>query len=261
MKYLSILKVSFQEQAAYPARFFATSLFSLVVLTMFFFLVQAWYLDQAMVAGFGKIDMLTYYAVTFLLVQLTVSGSVAKTISQGIQSGELSTFLIKPVSYNGYLFCKQLLVKGLKTAIPMMVVIGLLVMTPELFSVPKQLDLFLISVVLATLINYFVYASIGTVAFWTVSSSGILQIFSRLLDVLGGSLFPLDLLPGWVQQLLEYLPFQYMHYVTVAIYLGRFESRQAVEAVLVQALWCVVLAFVYAYFWRKGSRRYDAVGN
>ena len=67
-----------------------------------------------------------------------------------------------------------------------------------------------LSVCLAFLLDGLGHLIVGLSAFWLEDTSGLYLIYTRLTMILGGMLIPLDLFPGWLKNLVVYLPFPYL---------------------------------------------------
>jgi ABC-2 type transport system permease protein len=81
-------------------------------------------------------------------------------------------------------------------------------------------------------------------------------------SVLGGQIFPLDLLPDWIYRAAKFLPFYYQMYFPGAIITGRIND----PAVIVQSLgielcWALALLGLAQLLWVRGLRRHTAVGG
>jgi ABC-2 type transport system permease protein len=120
---------------------------------------------------------------------------------------------------------------------------------------------FLISTVLTALLQFFMSYTMAMLAFWVLEVSTFIFILFAFEFIASGHLFPLDILPHGIQQVLYFTPFPYQLYFPVSIYMGKTVGRQLVAGLAIQALW-VATAYVFARFaWRRGVRRYSAVGG
>ena len=82
-----------------------------------------------------------------------------------------------------------------------------------------------------------------------------------VVTVLGGQVFPLDLMPPAIFNASRFLPFFYQMYFPAAILTGRVGLPMALQGLGLQFAWVVVLLLVAEYLWRRGLRRYTAVGG
>jgi ABC-2 type transport system permease protein len=74
-------------------------------------------------------------------------------------------------------------------------------------------------------------------------------------------MFPLDILPPTVRQILDFTPFPYQLFLPVGIYLGKITGAALVKGLIVQAAW-VIGAYVLARLaWARGIKKYAAAGG
>ena len=142
-----------------------------------------------------------------------------------------------------------------------MVFATLVILKINLFSPPHLPLLFIVSLGLGALVNLYVYSLVGSIAFWTVNVWRIISIYGRMADILSGSLFPLDFLPQKAGTLVGLLPFKYIHYAPISIYLGKADISAAFKIIAIQTAWVIILSLLYKWVWGRGLRKYDAVGQ
>ena len=71
----------------------------------------------------------------------------------------------------------------------------------------------------------------------------------------------LELVPGKLFAVLSLLPWTYTTYFPLQVYLGRVTPTQAAQGLGMQAFWIAALVGIAALMWRRGLRRYEAVGG
>jgi ABC-2 type transport system permease protein len=79
--------------------------------------------------------------------------------------------------------------------------------------------------------------------------------------ILGGQMFPLDLLPDWIFRISQWLPYYYQMYFPTAIFTGRLDQSEALSGLAIQAFWVVALLGLAQLLWTRGLRRHTAVGG
>ena len=98
-------------------------------------------------------------------------------------------------------------------------------------------------------------------AFWVLEVSTFIFILFALEYLASGHLFPLDILPPGLEQVLYFTPFPYQLYFPVSIYMGKTTGAEMVRGLFLQGLW-VIAAYALARFaWRRGIKKYSAVGG
>ena len=98
-------------------------------------------------------------------------------------------------------------------------------------------------------------------AFWLLEISTFIFILFAFEYLASGHLFPLDVLPPLVKQVLFLTPFPYQLYFPISIYMGKVAGADLWQGLLVQLLW-VLLAYKFARFmWARGVKKYSAFGG
>ena len=79
--------------------------------------------------------------------------------------------------------------------------------------------------------------------------------------VAGGHLFPLNILPPVVAEVLFYTPFPYQLYFPVSVYLGQTAGAAMWQGLGIQAAWVLVFYLLARWVWSRGIRKYAAFGG
>lgn len=246
---------------AYPSRFFTDLFLHTIIASVMILVWSLIYKEKEIIDGYTFNAFATYMALSIVIRAVTANGGVANSYSKHIRKGSLSYWLVKPASFNQYHFFRASSWRLTKIVIPAIFFILLLLTKPGFFLTPHLPILFLVSLLLGMMINFFIYALIGSIGFWTINVWGIISIFGRVADVLSGALFPLDFLPKSIATGVSYLPFKYMHYAPLSIYLGKEDTTGSLQLILIQLGWIMGLGVVYRFVWARGLKRYDSVGN
>ena len=98
-------------------------------------------------------------------------------------------------------------------------------------------------------------------AFWVLEVSTFIFILFAFEYIAGGHMFPLDILPGWLSQLLHLTPFPYQLFFPVSVYLGRITGSEVWRGLLIQAIWVAIFYGVARWAWARGIRKYTAFGG
>ena len=136
--------------------------------------------------------------------------------------------------------------------------------TGQYFLLPADgltFGLFLVSLVLTALLQFFISYGMAMLAFWLLEISTFIFILFAFEYIASGHLFPLDFLPQGLQQVLFFTPFPYQMYFPVSIYMGQSSGVELWRGLAMQLAW-LLLAYVFARFmWRRGVRKYAAFGG
>jgi len=125
----------------------------------------------------------------------------------------------------------------------------------------STLAFFFISTILTALLQFFTSYAMAMLAFWVLEVSTFIFILFAFEYIASGHMFPLDILPRGLEQTLYFTPFPYQMYFPVSIYMGKAAGAELLRGLLIQTLW-VILAYCLARFaWRRGIKKYSAVGG
>ncbi len=264
-KYWHVINIAIQNTLVYRVNFLFRTLFGFIPL---FALISLWrtiYAGQSTdVAGYSLQQMISYYLVVTIVDALTAVNEDDWQIAADIRDGNISQFLLKPISYFGYRLCifgAGRLIYSVVAFIP----VTLFIFTQrEYFVWPPSaaaFGWFILSLVMTALLQFFISYSLALLAFWLLEVSTLIFIIFAFEYIAGGHLFPVDILPPTLAKILFLTPFPYQLFFPVSIYVGKVTGAALYHGLLIQAAW-VVAAFVVAQFvWRRGIRRYSAVGG
>ena len=214
------------------------------------------------VNGYTANDFTTYY-MTLLIVDQITSNIVIHTFGYKIQDGSLSGELIRPIHpmltnalVNNIAF-KALTIMGL---IPIWVVLFFL-FKPDFSSVAITGILLAIpAMIIAFFISFLLSASITSLAFWTTRVYSIHEFYFALTLLFSGQFVPLTLMPKVIQDIAQYLPFQYLIYYPIQLILGNLPSQQIIQGYVMLSIWLGISLLFFNWVWRNGVKRYSAVG-
>jgi ABC-2 type transport system permease protein len=120
---------------------------------------------------------------------------------------------------------------------------------------------FLLSTVLTALLQFFMSYAMAMLAFWVLEVSTFIFILYAFEYLASGHLFPLDILPHRLEQALYFTPFPYQLYFPASIYMGKTTGADLVSGLLIQGLWVIAAYCMARFAWRRGIKKYSAVGG
>lgn len=262
-KYFLVAKNTWDEMLTYRISFVMWRVRMLISVLALYFLWQVAIPPGAKILDYNQTSILTYILGTSIISSVVISNR-SYAIADEINSGALSNFLLKPMNYFSYWFAKDLGDKAMNFAFSIVeLTIVFLVLKPPLFvqTNPTFLLFFGVAVALA-LIMYFLFNLIlGMVGFWSAETWAPRFIFITLLTFLAGGIFPLDILPKTVFAVIKLLPFAYLLYFPLKIYLGQLPVGDIFFGLSMSIVWCFALYFFVRVVWRRGLKVYTAVGS
>ncbi len=264
-KYWQSFLVGIQSNIVYRWNFFLRGLFSLTHLIVVVALWSAAYHGHPTIGGFSLGATLTYFVVMLGLQYFIGAFNEDYQISEEIRNGLINQFLLKPINYFAYrfsIFISARTVSGLLILIPVGVAYAFLHHDISLPPESWRLWIGLPALLMSALIQFTIAYCFGLLSFWFLEIQSFIILSYAIETLLGGQMFPLDLMPANLYRISEYLPYFYQMYFPAAIFTGRIATpAQALSGLAIQACWVVALLAIAALLWRRGLRRHTAVGG
>lgn len=214
------------------------------------------------VNGFTANDFVTYY-MTLLIVDQVTSNIVIHTFGYKIQDGSLSGELVRPIHpmltnalVNNVAF-KMLTIMGL---VPIWILLFFLYRPDYSALTAGNILLALPAMILGFFVGYLLSAAITALAFWTTRVYSIHEFYYALMLLFSGQFVPLTLMPKFVQEVAQFLPFQLQIYFPIQVMLGHLSQAQIVQGYISGVIWLALALTVFNWVWRNGVKRYSAVG-
>jgi len=265
-KYWQIFKISFEEEFAYKMNFIMWRVRNVFQIIITFYLWNTIFTAPGReIFGYDKSRILTY-VFALMIVRAIVLSARAVDVSSDVAEGNLSNYLVKPISYFKYWMTRDIASKALNLsfAATEFVILFVILKPPFFFQTDIYVFLsFLIAVILAVSIYFSLLFIISAVPFWTPELGWGSQFLVNIviLEFLSGSVFPIDILPAVYQKIIMATPFPYMIFFPVQVYLGKITGGALISGFLVSAAWALVLFMAMRYVWSKGLKVYQAFGR
>lgn len=264
-KYRHAFLLGLQSNLVYRVNFAVRGFFYMFHLAVVFILWGAAYAGAPTIGGFSFGQTLTYFLVMIVMQFFVGAFNEDYQISEEIRNGLINQFLLKPINYFIYrfsIFVAARLVTGALILIPLAVAVPLM---HSYLTLPHEfwrIGLAVPAMALSALIQFSIAYCFGMMTFWFLDIQGFVILSMAVESLLGGQMFPLDLLPAGVLRVAEFLPFYYQTYFPVAILTGRItDIAQVWSGLGIQACWVILLLGVNQLLWTRGLRRHTAVGG
>jgi len=213
---------------------------------------------------YGFSEMIFYFALVVFIENLTSSTEDDWQIVADIRDGRLSALLLKPLNYLAYraaLYLSYRVTYITVVGVPILLVVWFLREHLRLPSESVTWAAFGLSTIMAAGLQFLMSYILGLIAFWVLEVSTLIFIMYSFEYFLSGTIFPLDILPGWVQPFIKWSPFTYEMFFPVQIAMERIKGAAMWEGLAIQAGWLVIFYLVAALVWRAGVRKYQAFGG
>ncbi|MBS3143781.1 ABC-2 family transporter protein [Candidatus Woesearchaeota archaeon] len=261
-KIKSIIRMGFKDAVAYRFHFYITLITSPLQLLIYYFLWKAIfsYSGQEIINGFTFELMISYYALNMIIAFFTWSG-VEEWLEFDVRNGELVNMLLKPFKVAYFYFFQILGVNSLSIILEMAPFFLIAVFFFGLKIAPVFYFLtFVISIVLAMILNFLISYLVGMTAFWFNRIGGIRRVKRATVVFLSGGMIPLTFFPIAFQKIFNYLPFQYIRFVPINIYLGNYPYLKVLIMIGIQITWILILYAIAEFVWYKAFKKFAGAG-
>lgn len=264
-KYWSVFTLSFQNEFTYRLNFILWRVRNVLRILMTFFLWNAIFTTRSTAFGYSAEQMFAYIFLVLLMSSIVMSAPSNENIGSEISNGDLSNYLLKPIGYLRYWLTRDWASKLLN----MLFAIGETAIIWTIFrpsiTLSSSLPLLLIgfTMILSAAFIFFVITKIAiSVAFWNPEDTwGLMFVVMILMETMAGTIFPLDVLPHVVSNLLQFTPFPYLIYFPIATMVGRLDLQFALRILFQSFAWLGLSYFVLTKIWQKGLKSYAASGR
>jgi len=261
-KYWAVFKINWQKSFEYRADFTGHIGMGVITFVVMYFVWSAVFKNQTYFRGYTFSAMMTYVLLTKFL-HFTSRGNIGRQMANEIKEGGLSAYLIKPVSYLRWWFSAFLADRSFEFLVRLGMIIIFFFVLPNviIFSGVGRFLLFLSFLVVSLIINYMINVLVASFAFWVTDVRLFRQAMLMIFEFLGGSLVPLDVMPLFLKNFSLLLPFQFTTFFPIKIYQGSLNASQVLNGILLAIGWMFILAVILGFFWIKGVKRYEAIGQ
>lgn len=267
----TILRISIEERLVYRGDFALGTLMRFLPIVTQIFLWAAIFdglstevRGEPQIAGYSFRDMVAYYLLTMVTRAFSSMPGLASGIARDIRTGNVKKYLIQPVDMVGFLLLYRLAHKLVYYAVALGPFALVFFLLRDFFSgwpEPSVLLAYLVSLVLAFMLGFFLEATIGMAGFWFLEVSSLLFVYMLFNFFFSGHMFPLDMLPGDLKWLFQIIPLQYLAYFPAAVFLGKVQGADLAVGLAVQFAWVAFFIVASRVAFHRGVRRYSGFGG
>jgi ABC-2 type transport system permease protein len=260
--YVTVARAGVQEQFQYRAANYLYMI-GMVVEPVIYLVIWSAVAEASggEVAGYTAGSLAAYYIVWTLVRNMNIVFTPYGWEGR-IREGQLSGMLLRPVHPLHYdlAFFAGWKVVTVTLWIPLAIVLSL-VFRPTLSPNLAQVATFSVAIWGAYLIRTLMLFLLGMVTLWTTRVTALFELFFAAELLLSGRLVPMDLMPGWVIRVADALPFRSTFGFPIEALVADLPTAELLRGLAQQAFWVAVLVPLVLVVWRRGIRRYSAVGN
>jgi viologen exporter family transport system permease protein len=260
--YSEFVRVGFINTLAYRLRYYTGIVTYFIYVSVYYFIWKAIYVNSSAIEGFDFSAMLTYVGVGWIIRSFYFN-NIDQELSQQVAEGKLVMDLIKPVNIQ-MMYITQALGESIFRLALLTAPTALVLLLVYPLKMPASWThgaVFLLSAALTFFIVAGINFAVGTLAIRLLSILGLLRAKYFLLELFSGLLIPISFFPHSFQTVLSYMPFQYISYVPLLIYLGKIQGLGLAKAIGMQIFWVLVLFAIGDFMWKWSSRKITIQGG
>lgn len=213
------------------------------------------------VGGYNPGQFAAYYIVWTLVRNMNIVFTPYGW-ERRIQRGQLSAELLRPIHplHFDVSFFAGWKVVVIVLWLPLAAFLSW-VFKPTLNPTWQDVGVFFLAIWGAYLIRTMLVSLLGMITFWSTRVSAIYELYFASELILSGRLVPMTLMPDWVQQIANYLPFRWTFGFPIESLVGQLSTSELVTGLGMQLLWILAGLICVNLVWRMGIKRFSAVGN
>ena len=185
-------------------------------------------------------------------------GKFGSTIIDDIKDGKISSYLLQPTHTVIFMYFKHFGTRGVTIVFSILYIIVGIVLAPPTSLVAGLL--FLVVVGSGAIICFSQSTIVGCGAFWMTEAKGIKNVVNHISKVFSGAMIPLTFFPIAYQTSVMLSPFASYAYLPATLMQTKTVDSFVFLQVGVSIGWAVILLFLSRLVWRKGVKRYEAIG-
>jgi len=258
-KYLQVFKLAFEESVFYRSN---TFVYFLRHTLWFFAEILIWlavFQEKNQIGDYDLEGMIVYFLLVYL-VSIFTSSSIDDWLSDNIVSGGLTRLFLIPISVHWAVFFQDLGKKVSRFLWVFIIWVVGFVFFGISIGAPNPI-LFLLALINSVFLVFLFRFFLGVLSFWFISIRSLLWVVAQVESFLGGGWLPLSLLPLGISRVAGFSPFGLSLSFPTRLFQGKIDSGEMIISFALQYLWIFIFYLLISVLWKKGIRKYEAVGN
>jgi ABC-2 type transport system permease protein len=265
LKVLAVMQASWKQQLSYKANVVITFFSGAIPLIGIYYLWIAIYSENysEIYQIYSLSKILTYAFSAFILNAIITPFGIEWEISSNVLQGDLTRYILYPFSYIKYCCCwltsEKLL--NLLLHLPFIFLIFFILRDHIIFPPIEFAVLLVISIIFAYIIYFFISFSIGLSSFWWTDVTGLFYVGNTIVGLCSGLLLPLNVFPPNIEIIMKFLPFQYIIYFPIQIFIQSIDISEIFINLGIQVVWIVGGYIGVKALLSLGLKKYEGYGG
>ena len=199
-----------------------------------------------------NITEMTTYIIVSTVIGIVLNNRIISEINDQIYTGKIGTELVKPYSYFSLMLARtigEMLFQLTFFAVPLLIVMYAIFH----FSIPdlKSFLLFFCSFAAGGFLRILICFFLGILGFWFSQVWALERLLNDLIKLFSGAWIPLWFFPDYLKRAAEVLPFQYIYFAPISIYIEKYGTAEVLGILGKQLFWIVLFGTVCYLVWKK----------
>lgn len=259
----ALIRLGYKGQLAYRIEIWAQLLSEIVAVLAKVLVWKSIFNQVGDTDGVTLDEMVTYSILSGALALSWDWTAMLNTVGGHLRTGDIASFMLKPISYPAWIITVEigsLLSKSLFVTIPSMILMWALFGMVPPASTYAAIFFVLYSIIAFAMIFLIVTLG-GIVAFWTVNTFSIEWFLRSIIIILSGGFVPLWFYPDAVGVVIQQLPFAWLSFYPIAVYLGKISDIEMIRYLVQGGAWIAVLLAISVMLWRSALKRIVVQGG
>ena len=229
-----------------------------------FFVWKAIFQQVDTVNDFTLSTIVNYYLLVIVIERLSATHFEGWR-SEEIRMGKIDYFLTRPFSYISEIYSKELGSKIISILFSFPIISLFFISNVFIYNIDQSyltlanLLIFLVLMVVAHTIQFFIALWIVLITFWMEGSSGLEHFKWIVLTLFSGAMVPIEFMPNWLKTLTNILPFKYVFSVPISVLQNKYALQVHDFIYLTTLLFCMTI--FTKIIWAKAQLKYSSAGG
>lgn len=229
-----------------------------------FFVWRALFITTGSINGFTLSQIINYYLFVIIIERLSAT-HFETWRTEEIRNGKIDYFLTRPFSYISEIYSKEVSSKLISIIFSIPIISLFIIVNTKIYNIDQSfitlqnVGIFLLFMLIAHTIQFFIALWIVLLGFWFEGSSGLEHFKWIILTLFSGAMIPIPFMPHWLQAITAVLPFRYVFAVPIGILQNQYHLT-IFDSIYVGLL-LVTMAVVSKFLWTKAKYKYCSAGG
>jgi len=262
-KYWTYLKIELKVFFSYKADVFLGTFFNLIYFAVSFAVWTAVYREGGIsdIGSFSLRDTITFFFLIAIIFRFDTVDEIF--LGEMIWNGDFTNDIIRPYSTKLVHFIDG--VSGVVTNFSLFIPVALILVlgSHQYLEAPTIVNLvyFIVALILGFLVSTIFNLLIQSLTFHYGDQVANISLLDYITKFLAGATIPLAFLPNKMMWLVNILPFKYIYYNPIAIYLGKMNPTEIWQSFLGAIIWSIIFYFIFKVVFNTGLKKYTGVGR